>query len=219
MLKQVFSTILIAGSLSFATAASAATFNFADYADNTYGEMGADFFLFSESGVNLEVAAANGYDPINQVPLEMAFPYLDSGNAGLGVCKIIDGNSQCTPRSDDNLQTPEALGMWFIDNNDEVLPARITEITFKNSTHGTTFADGATFWLQIDGGTPVEYDLTSQFNNVLEGYEFIFWAGDQADSSYYISSLTANVPAPAPLALLALGLLGVYGASRKRKSA
>ncbi len=103
-MKRFLTTI---AALCLATASHAATIDFAAEADNN-GERGvADGTTINSAETdNLNVTlSATGNDKA----------YLDSGNAGLGVCGTLDNGAQCDPSSDDNLQSGEEVNVKIDD--------------------------------------------------------------------------------------------------------
>lgn len=203
-MKKILSTALIAGSLLLTQASQAITFDF--LAEGNATEKGYSAFLMTESGVTVTATATE----LNGDGIYSA--YLDGGDAGLGVCKVLTSSDQCAPSSDDNVTVTELLHLAF----DEIVS--ITEINFLNGAHGTDFANNQ-FNVRIDdAATYSTYSLSSQFLTVLSGQKFSFWLDDQSNAvnqnQFYISSVT--VPAPGTLMLLSLGLLGLFGSTKKR---
>ena len=153
------------------------------------------------------------------------FAYMDSGNAGLGVCQALTSSNQCTPSSDDNVTYLESLILTF---DQEV---NIESISFINGDHGTNFLGD--FNLAIDDSTAETFSLAHTFSTVITGTEFIFTnlnsLGDSARSNeyqFYISAMDVSVitpttssvvPVPAAAWLFASGLLGLVGVARRRK--
>jgi len=211
--KTTITSVLATGALALSTAVSAATFDFAYQADNVPPfERGYASYSLTDDGITV---TATGSDLSGNTDY---FAYLDYGNAGLGVCKKLDANNQCDPNNDDNTTLGEVLHLSF-DNE-----VTIKSLNFTNGDHIKNFVgtDGVVnqFNVKVDGVTST-YDLEALFTKSLTGTHFDFWLADQVEDSdqnqFYISGLTA-VPAPAPLALLALGLLGLYGANRKKQA-
>jgi len=154
-----------------------------------------------------------------------ASPYLDAGNAGLGVCQVLDGGDQCDPGSDDNVTTDEAVLILFA--TADFMDAQLTTIeglVFRDSRHflidaandglvriitdsGDMTALFSTFIALAAGGDAFFADTTSIF------FEFV-------DKQFYISAINvAEIPLPAALPLLISGLAGLGFASRRRKQA
>jgi len=199
----------------FAMQANAATFDFAWIADNVApGEHGATTLNFNSGSLGL---AASATDVATEKAVYNA--YLDEGNAGLGVCKSIDTNSQCTPSSDDNVTFGEVLRLDF---SDEVL---ITSIAFLDGHHGTDFKGN--FDVAIDGGVFTSYALVDFFISGLQGQSFLFannnnqGLGTRAyKEQFYISALSASaVPVPAAVWLFGSALMGLFGVSRRKSTA
>ncbi|MFT6910101.1 MAG: hypothetical protein ACJAS1_006829 [Oleiphilaceae bacterium] len=212
--------MLILVYLMFSINANAASFNFAAIADT--GEFGASSIAFVSPGLTV-TATALTFGDLSDVTYRggdgPANAYLDSGNAGLGVCKTLTPSNQCTPSSDDNVQSGEALGLSF----DRTVT--LGEIDFKNGQHGNTFSTDENLVLQVwlNGVTSLySYALLDMIDFNLRGDEFVFFntfAGTSTGEQFYISALNAEVPVPAALFLFAPALLGFLGLRRKAKSA
>ena len=216
-------SILAGSAILVAQSAGAATFDFDNIADNNspaasldsftgsigagpfFGERGALSMNFSSGSIGLTATA-------NEVTGAVINPYLDSGNAGLGACKVLTGNAQCSPSSDDNVTTGEILTLTF----DQVVT--ITETTFVNGSHGTSFL--GTFDLQIDGGAVNTYNLTHLFAMDLTGTEFAFSNVNVNTGNkyqFYINTMEVQaVPVPAAAWLFGSGLLGLVGVARRK---
>jgi hypothetical protein len=141
--------------------------------------------------------------------------YLDdlSGGlpGGLGVCKTLDGSSQCAPASDDNITAGEVLVLSF---NQAVT---LEELTFNNGEHKDNYL--GQFGVAIDttplavGGFTL-YGAAPIFSTPLAGTVFSFIADasisllDDVRRELYISSLKATaVPEPATALLLGFGVV------------
>jgi len=211
--------VLLVGVMSLPAIASATTFDFAAIADGdasygvAAGERGASSFTFSKDGISV---TATGYSSTD--PTQAYSAYLDSGNAGLGVCQVLTSGKQCSPSSDDNVTYLESLKLVF----DQVVTIDLT--TFVNGDHYNNFTGN--FVLQIDGGAATTIALTHLFDTSLTGTEFIFSNPNSGggstvsnDKQFYINSLSVQaVPVPAAAWLFASGLLGLAGAARRRRS-
>jgi len=211
--------VLASGAAAVLLAASpltqAALFDFAAIADSE-GERGFSSYVRTEGGIEV-TATGTSVGDADATP--DYFAYLDSGDAGLGVCKNLTISNQCTPSNDDNLTVDESLSLAF----DQVVV--IDEILFRNADHGTSFASDADFQVRIDGGAWMDFALTHMFGVDLEGTLFEFIAsttdgtidGDLDSDQLYIEALTANaVPEPGTAVMLGLGLLG-FGFARRTK--
>jgi len=196
-------TMILAPSL-----AGAVTIDFASLANGH--ERGYTLFTHSEGSITLNASgqSADG--------LQNYYTYLDSGNAGIGVCKQLTASFQCTPSSDDNVTYNEQLRLDFGRS------VTLSEITFVNGDHGTAF-DGV-FKLAVDGGPAATYNLSNLFSTTLTGQTFDFInpniaGGSNVSNNYqfYISAVNvAAVPVPAAVWLFGSGLLGMAGISRRK---
>ncbi len=161
------------------------------------------------------------------------YAYLDYGNAGLGTCGVLtstgltklnqktDGTTNfCNPSSDDNVTVNESLLFTF---NEAVT---IDKLWFNNphdadySLNGNQINIGGTLktFSAADKVAPrsVDWLYSSMLN---------FNAGDTLEISYvdeefYLSAMSISkreVPEPASLAILGLGMLGL-GFVRRRKA-
>lgn len=224
LIKNTIKSLTVTAALSVPVMASAASFNFAAIADGdssygfTGGEFGAPSITFVKDGITLE---AQGFDTNTGARYNA---YLDSSGgapeAGLGVCKDLDSNNQCTPSSDDNVTINENLMLTF---DTQVI---ITETTFRSGLHTTVFDPNATFDLVIDRGLVSEssdsFLLEHIFSMGLTGTTFEFMnlnTVDADDFRFYISSMEVSaVPVPAAVWLFGSGLLGLAGLARRKQS-
>jgi len=189
--------------------AAPVTFDFASIADTAPGEYGAPSIDFIDGSLTL-TATATDVDSGS----EIYNAYLDSGNAGLGVCKVLDGN-QCSPSSDDNVTEGEVLKLDF---NQKIT---IDDIFFRDGGHGTNFGS-STVDISVDGGAYASYFLANFVVTGLTGSSFYF-ANNNTDTGnttdFYIDSLTVSaVPIPAAVFLFAPALLGFMGFRRRAKN-
>lgn len=207
---------VLLGAVAFLLAGQTAQAAFFDFlAEANSLERGYSEYVLTVDGVTVTATGQQFLDPFTPYSA-----YLDSGNAGLGVCKVLNGDNQCLPASDDNLTNGEMLTLEF----DQLVD--ITPIFFKNANHGTNFAANADFEVSVDGGNFVSKTLLHNFTEQLTGTTFSFIIGDFAangnefspdNDELYISQLTAvaappsnnQIPEPGTLLLIGLGLFGL----------
>jgi len=203
-LTKFTSTIAVLAGLLAMSPAYSAKFDFANNAD-VYGEAG--YLVYTDTSMGISVSATGTNDG------DSAFAYLDESvavwgrEAGLGVCKALDTDSECVVGSDDNTSGLEVLHLNF---SEEVV---IEEIVFRDAKH---FLDNWTaddsFNVAIDG-VDNSYLFEGVFTTLMTGTHFDFSVSD--DEEFYISSIT--VTEPGTLVLLGLGLLG-FGALKRKKA-
>ena len=197
------SSLVVAASLAV-SGASAATLDF--LAEGNASERGvADGTVINFGGVN--VTFSSNY-----------YAYFDAGNAGVGVCKILDSNAQCTPASDDNLQAGETLTLAFD------YAVNLSNLMFRDNGHNDITNSGKYLQIGVNGNPVTATTFAAASATVFSDITSITfgWGGyDPAD--YYISSAEAvavvPVPASLPLLLGGIGLLGLGARRRKKKAA
>jgi hypothetical protein len=218
-MKKIMKTmgLAVASSLLFASVASAATFNYAAIADGTFagtgptGELGGATLTHSIDGISVDATGTyNGGS---------AFAYLDSGNAGMGVCKVLDGGNQCNPSNDDNVTTGEILTLEF---SEKII---INTLEFLGEGHVASALDGDSLNFRIDGGSwsVMSIDQSDWGNFVgLMGttFDFAFLDENLGGDQFYLSSATVSaVPLPPAVLLFGAALGGLGFLSRRRKQA
>ena len=197
--------------MMLSVAVNAASFDFANYAD-TEGERGYVSYVKTEGPITVTATGTANIGGQNTP----AFAYLDAGNAGLGVCKVLDGGNQCNPSSDDNALQDEAVKLSF---DQRVF---VSDVEFVNGNHKTNFT--GTFELLVDGMSQGTINLAALVTLDLWGTVFEFANNSVgnyalAGNQFYINVLNAQVPVPAALFLFAPALLGFMGLRRKAKLA
>ena len=217
--------LLITGLLSLSSVSFASTFNFAAYADGNaagsiaitgLGEAGYTSFSATNAIDSLKVTAT-ATDSFGQ---RAAYAYLDSkagmpGDAGLGVCSVLDGANQCSPSNDDNVTGGEAVKLTF---NHLV---SIDGLKLKDANHGIDFS--GFFDILVDGtmhnnialsGAPLE-----AIGLVGKTFEF-FNIGGGVGSQFYVNTISVSaVPVPAAGILFASALFGAGALGRRKKKA
>ncbi len=211
------------------TPLSAATFDFIAYADQDsdndgHYEWGYDTFSVTEDNISLN---ASGWHWANY-QWNKAYAYLDHGNAGIGVCKQLNSNNQCSPSSDDNITPRESLLIEF----DQTV--QLQSVYFKNGKHNPQFEGDFSLSVLLNGvwSSWQDYSLHQIFNSSLIGDAFAFYNPNTFNGvnddykQFYISSLTASgslptssitaaVPAPGAFIMVLLGLIGLAVKNRK----
>lgn len=210
--RTVIKAIVPLVGILWGVSAQAFTVDFANIAD-TEGEAGFAAWNRSFSGTSLTATGTSIGDTDSNPDY---FAYLDAGNAGLGVCKVINSSDQCTPSSDDNVTFGEVLTLDFDSQ------VTLSSLFFRNGNHGTNFGSAADIEISIDNGSFQSYALVSNFTIPLSGSNFRFIADSNGDGDQiYLSSLSAeassSVPVPAPLALMGLTLVGMGWQKRKKQ--
>ena len=218
--RSVFSVVATAGFMVCAASAQAVTFNFASIADvNGEGSIGGVNGVYDNP-----VTVAQGF-PIGGVSITANStynPYLDAGNAGLGVCKIVDSNGQCTPSSDDNLTFGETLTFELSSGG----KFDFSMIAFRDANHNllddpTELA--RTLLVSVDGSSFEEITFGDELSTVYAGVTSLSYGyGGSNAEQYYLAAadispntISDEVPEPGTLAVFCFGLLGI-GYMRRR---
>jgi len=192
-------------SLGAATAAPAATLDF--MAEANGNERGVtDGTVLTLDGLDVTFTSSD-------------FAYFDSGDAGLGVCKVLTASDQCNPSSDDNVTEGESVTIAFDAAQD------LSGFAFRDANHHP-LASTETLRFGVNGGALSQVTFADMggltFKNVLSA-TFAYDDGGGDANQFYVQGVTATaaVPLPATLPMIAAGLgaLGLVGRRRRRAAA
>ena len=194
------------------SAASAATLDVAQYADDTGERNVGGAEILNIGGVNVQLVANVG------------FAYLDSsgaeGPAGLGVCSMNNPQvgQECPVPSDDNVSIREAVTVNFVDGAFD-----IRSLSFRNAVHQDLNGGATTLLIGLNGGPLVRYSFADAVAAAIAG-EFVgansitfAFDTDGNGEQFYVGAIS-DIPVPGALPLLLSGLAGLGFASRRRKS-
>lgn len=222
-MSRVYSAIAAAGVFLCAASAQAVTFNFANIAD-VYGEGSIGDTSGSDVYDN-PVTIAQGF-PISGVSITANStykPYMDAGNAGLGVCKIVDSNGQCTPSNDDNLTFGKTLTFALESGG----TFDFSMIAFRDANHNLLDDAGElarTLLVSVNGSSFEETTFGDELATVYTGITSLSYGyGGSNPDQYYLAAAditpttTPDVPEPGALAVFCVGLLGI-GYLRRRSA-
>lgn len=198
-----FTTIFAAGILSVVgTVASAAT-------------LALDFE--TEANGNERGVAGNGTYVLNNANTGFVdvqfyssnYAYFDSGDAGLGVCKILDNNDQCSPSNDDNVTSGEWLDLHF------GVSSNIAGFVFRDADHNILDDDRTLLFAYNHNGwaSTTFADLASWSMDGITSIQMAY--GGVKAEQFYLSGTVVPLPAGGLLLLTGLGGLAV---ARRRKS-
>lgn len=202
-----FLSIILSSILAVGTQfAQASTFDFANLIDTSNGSIsgtlanGSAFsgnpgeaafinFTWTVDGLSLTASGSHATDT-------SSYAYLDSGNAGLGVCQNYSGANQCNPSSDDNVTVDEVLSVSF----DQQAAIDFSATVFREENHGIF---DPSIEINIDNLGWIVLDTSS----TQIGSTFNFRTLNSSNQ-FYISALSVTaVPEPSTYLLMGLGLI------------
>ncbi len=215
--------LIVAASLGaaiFASAAQAAPVNLNFEAEANGNERGvADGYVLNNAntgGIAVTLSAGLQSGPGD------AFAYFDSGNAGLGVCKILTTAAQCNPGNDDNVTSNEFVTLAFD------VTMILSDFVFRAANHSLiSHTSLDTLLVGVNGGALAETTFGALSNIPLFGVDSLTLAyGGSSPNQFYLSSVKAEadpnivgqVPLPAGLPLMLAGLGALAVAKRRKQS-
>lgn len=243
-MKRFLTAATVAGAICAGGMAHAVTFDFEALADTFYGDngyeaiweqaVGADGWWEGDGDGTLQIMAGvqNAKPGAPTSGEGYAHAFLDSGNAGIGVCSTGVDTSNATgiggemslcatgysgslgnlvDKGDDNVADPEVLELKF---------SHMAKATFglvRDANHN--LANG-TMEIAVDGGSFVTYNVA---NGVIQGTGnglkgMTFWLRPDAQGQGYVAKVE-GVAVPLPAAgFLLLGAMGGLGIAARRRN-
>ncbi len=177
----------------------------------------------SERGVASGFTYNNAFTDGVTLTLESNYnPYFDDSNAGLGVCKVLNGSAQCNPTNDDNVTVGESLTVKLDGTY------KLSNLLFTGEGHSVAagivpLATTETLLFGTNGGALAQWTfaaLSSATFNKVKSFSFHFDDGNATAEQFYLANAVVSpVPVPASLPLLLAGFGGLAALRRKRRKA
>jgi hypothetical protein len=213
-MKKLLITTICAAGLATGASAATATFDFVALAAGNEG--GIEGMSYTDNGLTVTVTSSHN-------------AYLDDLNsagrpAGLGVCKVLNGNNECTPSNDDNLAAGESVTLTF---SNILTGGSNVALTMFDAAHNSLAGAAGSYGLASNNAPTIDLDFDAggvpDFSVFAGEFSYTF---SYVDTAYYLGAITvdfdpnqaAPIPLPAGLPLLA-GALGMLALGRRRKAA
>ncbi|SMY06075.1 hypothetical protein [Flavimaricola marinus] len=190
----------------FATSAGAATLDFMTTANGAEtGIANGDSLVMDGVTVTFEATGTSGE----------AAAYLDSGDAGLGVCSnwtatAAVNDNECAPSSDDNITAGETVTLTLDGSYD------LSDLVFRDDGHVPLASDSLTLLFGVNGAALTEYTFDELAAESFAGVtEFTFAYGGSDAHQFYVQAATVVAAVPLPASILLLG--GALATLRRRR--
>lgn len=169
--------------------------------------------LFEANSTNNAYLDASVGSPPNTLP------------GGLGVCSSLTTAEQCTPSSDDNVSSGEAVKLTFFTEADDTAQETVDFAVgqFRDANHAVIATDSQdTLKIGINGAAATSITFEDALTTLFEDVMNITFEFD--GTQFYVTVAAAlepgefTIPIPAAFPMLAggLGLLGLLGWRRRR---